>query len=254
MIHRPNTRGQPQTIRRMHRDLGVQNDRSRANIVAGEAMLGAKAGVRATTQVAEFRARQGGGHRNLAARRHAGVGHKTAAIRVHAHVPGVQVVGLGQVFGQRHQSHFDGVNHRAAANADDQIGLAAAQLRGQGQNSVARGVFHTFIKQTHHLLLNARQSPCDGIGLAVERAAGDDKNPVCLARLGFCQQRFVSGNAKTHAILFQKFEDAGVHVVPCQMQVHGPACPWPYFTQLTQLRCAKPASPGGRRRKTQIAN
>ena len=168
MVDRAHAGGQPQPGRRVQGDARVEDDGGRADEGAGVALFGAEAGVGAAAQVAELGARQGGRHRNLAAGRPAWLRRHAAAIGRHAQVPVVQLLDAGEALGQRHQRHLHGVDHRAAADADHQVGLRRTQRLRQRNHAVARRVLDAVVEQPHHLRRYLRQRGGHRIGVAVQ--------------------------------------------------------------------------------------
>ena len=202
---------QPQPVRRVHGDAGVEDHRRGAYEGAGVSLLGAEPCVGAAAQVAELGARQRGGHGDLAAGRGAGLRHHPAAVGAHPHMPVVELLDAGQVLGQCHQCHLDGVDHGAAAYADDQVGAGRAHCLRQRDHGLARGVLYALVEQPDHPRRDARDRLGDGIGLAVQRAAGDDEDALRAAQLGLAVQGVGRRQAEVHPVLLEKIEDAGFH-------------------------------------------
>ena len=118
-------------------------------------MLDARARVSAASQITELRARQGGRHGDLTARRLTHHRHTQGPVWIDGHVPIVELLDALHIFSQADQRDFHSVNHCAAPDGHDQIGLSRAQSVAQGDHCIPRGLLHAAVKNAHDLIGNA---------------------------------------------------------------------------------------------------
>jgi hypothetical protein len=114
--------------------------------------------------------------------------------------------------GQADQRHLDGIDDRAAADADDQVGLGLAQPARQCDDGIARRVLDAFVEQADHAVLDGRDRVADGRGVAVQRTAGDHEDTARTPLRHLGGNAFGRAQAEVHPILREEVEDARSHV------------------------------------------
>ncbi len=170
---------EPQPFRRVHGDGGIEDHREGDEAGMDVGLLQPQPRFGDAGPRVEFAAAQRRRHADLAHPRRAVLRETSFARDLVDHgAEGFEAVRLANVVLEADRDRLAAVGRRPAADTQQQVAAGIACLVGAGDHRVARAVRRHLVMQAGVARSERPGDPADRVGLAVERAPGEDEHPL----------------------------------------------------------------------------
>ena len=212
MIDRADAGREPQPFRRVHGDGGIEDHRERDDAGMDVGLLQPQPRLGDAGARVELAAAQRGRHADLPHPRRAVLREAPLARDLVDHgAEGLEPIRLANVVLEADGDRLAAVGRRPAADTDQQVAAGVAGLVGAGDHRVARAVRGHLVMHAGVARPKRRGDLPDRIGLAVERAPGEDEHPPGAEPIGRLGHGIGGRAAEHHAFHSREDDLAGTH-------------------------------------------